>query len=353
MFKALSGALHTKTSGAAVGVKMTETLIDLQMSYESLAEAQDGMDIAMMDLDGIGQDLVQLGKLSDMVKKTKLQPSVAKFFALEPGTESLMGVDMSKVTKENADKQTTIAVEAMGESIKKGWAKLKEFFRKVWLAIKNFFINLFDANRRQLMAIKKLQDGVGKKIAEIDAEAFGKVKMKALSKATFTGGVNAAGDLIKEINAAATAGDWASDSFMKIVEPGLVAKFGYKIENGSIVKEKESIFKKESKTLGELGWTPKDVVDSFGHCVAVLGGVKQLQAIQKKLDKELTDSIKACDEAVRMGDAKDKDLADRRATLSARRKAISIVTKMIGIYASTSKMLAAQSISMAGKMKKK
>lgn len=337
------------TSGKLLGVKLTQTMAAINEAWVDFNDSNLDMLEKVDTLDKISSDVILLENLTKQVKKTKLQPSMCTYLGAMEGVSQLAGVDFKKVNETNRDKMTRVACEGFKSKAQEIWQKIKEWFAKVLTAVKNFFVRMFSLTARQANAIKKLEDGILKDKAKIDAEAFGGVEMKCYSKEQFDKIFKA----LASINSAKGLG-WVKRSLKdeKIVIGSdiQIGVIGYKFEGDKIVSG-EGKPEKTKKTMKDLGWTVDSVAGEAGAIKKLLKDILGLKENIAKLEQENKIAQKQCDTMMSLGDKSDEEKEKYKQGIINSRKNMSIYVKLVSIYSSNAHALIGQWISMVSKMK--
>lgn len=337
------------TSGKLLGVKLTQTMTAINEAWVDFNESNLDMLEKVDTLDKISSDVILLENLTKQVKKTKLQPSMCTYLGAMEGVSQLAGVDFKKVNETNRDKMTKIACEGFKQKAQDFWKKIKEWFVSVLNSIKNFFARMFSLTARQANAIKKLEEGILKDKAKIDAEAFGSVEMKCYSKEQFDKIFKALGTINSSKGLGLVKRSLSNEKIV-IGADVQIGAVGYKFESDKIVSG-EGKPEKSKKTMKDHGWVVDSVAQEGNQMKKLLRDILSLKENIAKLEQENKIAQKQCDTMAKLGDGDDDEKERTKQGITNSRKNMAIYIKLVSIYTSNAHALIGQWISMVSKMK--
>lgn len=312
-------------------------------SMENLANDEARVIDCLANIESFDDAVNNTTELHDAISNEGISGGILELFNKDNKLAMAIGRKIDVLTDENAEAIATVCVEGLMESLKKAGAKIKEIFQKILKTVMGFLASLFDASKRQLSTCGKIKEKLADWVKEANDTAYGKLEVKAFAKKDFDKYITATGTLVKAITGIGIDKAKAAD-FESVVKD-----FGYKIEDDKLKKSSDGFSAGKAKTIKDLGWKLSDLDTTLAVTMDMLKDTVALKSFQKSFKADIDTAVKVVDAMER---AKDSDDAKKlQKEIDVMKKNAVLVTQLVAIYGKASKTLAAQTISLCGKVK--
>lgn len=166
-------------------ISLLKDLVEIESAFSETIDMSYEINSAMSEYKETSNEMVRLESFMSNLEKTKLQPSVISHIAGVEGLDQLIGVDLSKVTSDNRNQMTNVAVESIGDNIGKISDWLITRIKKIIEEGKKFVIRMRKIWERVLYSIEKIETFLANDIKELsfDETVFSAKKIKCYSYA--------------------------------------------------------------------------------------------------------------------------------------------------------------------------
>lgn len=314
----------------------SETSVDVEVRVEESVEEATAISEEATSVvetsevaDGVVEEVEAAESLGKIIEKHGLQPGLMEYanvdYIGQIAGKVMPSVESLDATGRNPE-AAQAALEAIGEMVSKGWAKIKEFFKMVYEKVKalvakvvNFFSKYEGAIRRSKESLKDIEVDKKKEAAKT-ANLMKYADFTTLSKGVteFTVKLEKMITNKKSVNVADTS---------EIKAMGIDSD-----KDGNLTVREKAVGMSEMK-LKASGWT-KEVCEGDGYKAAesVVAAMRQLPKLASAMDSLCKSGIAAAESLAKSRDEKESEkVKELQKAASAGSKGVGVVSGRAGI----------------------
>lgn len=277
-------------------ISLLKDLIEIESAFSEIIDMSSEINLIFTEYEETSRQMLQLESFMNNLKTTKLQPSIISHIVGIEGLDQLIGIDLSKVTPDNRNQMTNVAIENIGDNIGKVSDWLISRIKKVIEESKKFVIRMFKIWERILYSIEKIETFLANDIKELsfDETVFSTKKIRCYSYADMKPLIDNVNGLIHmclKMFPVAEKGifSFQTNFFFGMGIEALEVNTINSQKYFKVVKNSKNKIKRQVAQVHEHGWSSKLV---FGYIKTIKDMVLNIRKCLEEENKALKKSIK-------------------------------------------------------------